>query len=550
MKRQIIESFVLIGVGAAAASPVAAQITLDRVTPPSRAPEPTPTAITPVLPPAIDVEPNRSAAPAVTTVVTVGAISLVGLTALSPDQFSDILTDYVGKTLQPRELAALTDQIATRARDRGFVLATARIAPQRITAGVLTVIVDEGRIDRVDVDGSNNPAVRAVLAPLANGKPAKLAEIERRLLIAGDIDGVSVRRARYVREGELGVLVVSLGQDRVTARASLRNDGTRPVGPTQINVGAMIAKIFAADDSLSAEYSTALVDPNELQYARLRYQKQLGSGGTQFSLTSTYSVVQPGSYLASYDILGRSWSESIAVMHPVYRYRQASLWLSGSFEVNNLTQKRGIVQVRRDRERVARVGIYGYSNEFGGRLRVSATFSQGLDVLDATRRGDPLSSRFDADGTYSAANFWVEWTRSLGAGFSVRLAGDSQVASQPLLVGEEVSLGGGSFLRGYDWSERSGDQGAMGSAELRFDIKRPLGVAERAQIYAFGDGGVVHNLANGFGSGSLASAGGGLRVDFSRSIGATAEIAVPLSGTRYDTRNRQPRINVGVIKSF
>jgi hemolysin activation/secretion protein len=534
---------------AAFAQPVAAQTTLDRVAPPSRAPDPTPEQTTNPGP-VIGIEPSAMPAPEMRGTVMVGAISLAGLTALGPDQFSDILIDYVGRPLRSGELAALTDRIAARARQRGYVLATARIDTQRIVAGVLTVTVDEGRIDRVDLDGSANPAVRAALAPLANGRPVTLGELERRLLIAGDIDGIRVRRARLVREGDLGVLVVNVGQDGISARVAVRNDGTRPVGPVQINVGAKVAQLLAADDSLSVDYSASLFEPKELQYVRLRYQKRIGESGTEVSFTSTYSAVQPGSYLASYDILGRSWSQSLGILQPLHRRRHTSLWLTGSFEVDNLTQRRGGTPLRRDRQTIARLGLYGYEDTLGGRLRVSAILSQGLYLFDATRAGDPLASRADADGRFSTANLWFEWTRPLGAGFSVRFAGDSQIASQPLLVGEEVSLGGGSFLRGYDWSERSGDRGGMGSAELRYDIKRPFGIAERAQIYAFGDGGVVRNLANGFGGGSLTSAGGGLRIDFSRRIGAIAEIAVPLSGPRYDTRNRQPRINLGLSTSF
>jgi hemolysin activation/secretion protein len=208
------------------------------------------------------------------------------------------------------------------------------------------------------------------------------------------------------------------------------------------------------------------------------------------------------------------------------------------------------VLTRRDRETVLRLGLYGYTPFLGGRLRVNAVMSQGIDLFDATQPGDVLASRFDGDGTFTSANFWVEWTRPLGGGFSVRLAGDSQLSSQPLLVGDELGLGGGAFLRGYDWSERTGDQGVIGSAELRFDLNRPFSFTRRAQFYAFGDGGVVNNLGTGGGGGSLASAGGGVRVDFTNRIGATAEVAVPLSGSRYDTGNRQPKINLGLSTSF
>lgn len=549
MKRYLADYVLLAAVITALMPPAAAQTTLDRVAPPARAPDPAAEPPAPIEPPIIGVEPPAASAPATSGAVMVGAISLTGLTALNPDQFSDILADYVGRPQSESDLATLIDRIAARARDRGYPFAIARVAPQRLTAGVLVVAVDEGRIDRIDVEGGDNAAVRAAFAPLANGRPVTLNALERRLLIAGDIDGVTVRRAKFVRDGDRGVLVVSISLDKVAARVAAGTDGTRPIGPVQIDARATITQIFFADDSVTLNYSTA-AQPRELQYGRFRYQKRITADGTEVSLSSTYSLVRPGSYLSSYDIVGRSWSQSLGVLQPLYRRRHESLWLTGSIEIGKLTQRRGGTQVRRDRTSIARLGFNGYSDIWGGRLRASATLSQGLDIFDATRRGDALASRLDADGTFTAANIWVEWKRPLGSGFSVRLAGDTQVASQPLLVGEEVSLGGGSFLRGYDWSERSGDQGAMGSAELRFDIKRPLGIADRAQLYAFGDGGVTRNLANGFGGGSLASAGGGLRVDFSRSIGATAEIAVPLSGPRYDTRNRQPRINVGISTAF
>jgi hemolysin activation/secretion protein len=551
VSRQVLGCVVL-GIGCGATiTPATAQTTLDRVVPTLRAPDQPPQPSSPSQPPVITVDqPSLPSDASESGSVMVGAISLTGLTALPPSAFSDVLLDYVGRSLSPGELAALADRVASRVRARGYVFATARMAPQRITAGVLVVQVDEGRVDRVDIDGSDNLAVRAALAPLANGKPVLLGELERRLLLVGDLDGIRVRNAKFVHEGELGVLRVTIGQDSVSLRVALRNDGTRPVGPVQIHIDALVARLFASDDSLSVNYSSALFEPRELQYARVRYQKQIGASGTTLSLNSTYSTVQPGAYLSGAEIVGRSWSQSVGVSQPLYRRRQSSLWFNGSFEVNSLTQRRGGKPARRERESVVRLGIYGYERMFGGRLRVSAAVSQGLDLFDATEPGDLLASRADADGTFTSANFWVDWTRALGSGFSIRLSGDSQIASQPLLIGEEVSLGGGAFLRGYDWSERSGDQGVMGSAELRYDIKRPLGVADRAQLYAFGDGGVVRDLINGAGGGSLASMGGGLRVDFSPRIGATAEIAVPLTGARYDTGNRNPRVNFGLSTSF
>lgn len=56
----------------------------------------------------------------------------------------------------------------------------------------------------------------------------------------------------------------------------------------------------------------------------------------------------------------------------------------------------------------------------------------------ATKRSDVLASRRDADDTFTALNAWTDWTSDLGGNLSMRGAAQGQVASQPLLIGEEA----------------------------------------------------------------------------------------------------------------
>ena len=102
--------------------------------------------------------------------------------------------------------------------------------------GVLVVHVDEGRIDEIRFDGPVHPSVERTLAPLVNGRPALVGEVERRLMIARDIDGVRIRSSRFVRENGRGVLIVRVTQDRIAMRAQVLNDGTRPLGPIQARI--------------------------------------------------------------------------------------------------------------------------------------------------------------------------------------------------------------------------------------------------------------------------------------------------------------------------
>jgi len=536
---------------AMAATSARAQDALDRAQPAAEKFAPMPAA-TPTPRPEVTVE--VEAQPAAETeggaAVLVGAIRIEGLQVLEPADFADILASRVGQTLGPAELSTLANDIAQRARSRGFVFASAAIAPQRLQNGVLTVAIDEGRVDEIRFDGPEQPAVRAALAPLVNGRPARIGDVERRLMIAGDVDGIRIRSSRFVREKGRGVLLVRMTQDRVAVRASLSNEGTKPLGPEQARIDVDLNALFFSDDVFSVTYSTTPAQPRELQFARARYAKRINSGGTELGLVGSGSIARPGAYISSLDIESRTWFVGLDLLQPLRRRRATSLWLEGELGLRDLVQRRGGVRVRHDRIAAARMTLYGYTALAGGRLRVSTTLSQGLGMLGATRFGDPLASRRDADGTFTALTAWSDWTGELADNLSLRLAVQSQLASQPLLITEEAGLGGTGFLRGYDWSERSGDQAAMGMAELRYLLSHPFGAIRRAQLYAFVDGGKVTNLDGGFGSGALASAGGGMRADITSTLGANLELAVPLSGPRYDTGDESSKLNFRIIKSF
>jgi hemolysin activation/secretion protein len=482
--------------------------------------------------------------------IMVGAVTLQGLKDLTPADFADLLASRVGRTLSATDLSTLATAIADRARNRGYPFASAWIGAQQLRNGVLIVTVDEGIIHEIRFDGPVQPAVRDALAPLANGRPVRLGEAERRLLIAGDADGVRIRSSRFFRERDRGILLVRVSSDRVAGRVALSNEGTKPLGPEQLRIDVDFNGLFAADDAVTLTYSGTPAEPGELQFARVRYAKRISRKGTELAVTASGSIARPGAYLEQLDLKSRSWFLGASVLQPISRSRATSLWAEGELGLRDLVQWRDGDRARHDRIASARLTLYGYTDFAGGRLRVSTTASQGLGILGSTTLHDPLASRFDADGTFTSLSAWMDWTRDLGGDFSVRVAAQSQFASQPLLIIEETALGGTGFLRGYDWSERTGDQGVMGSAELRYAWNRPFGLIRRAQLYGFVDGGEVTNLRHGFGGGALSSAGGGVRVDITNHLGANVELAAPLSGPRYDTGDESAKLNFRLVRSF
>jgi len=533
---------------AAACAPAEAQVILDRTAPPATLPEPIERDDAPP-PDAVAPPTDAAAAPDARRAVAVGAIALTGLRELTPADFVDIVADHAGRALDAAELAALPGRIAERARSRGYVFATASILPQTLRAGVLELRVDEGVLDRIEL-GREDAAVRAVLAPLADGRPVTRARLERQLLLAEDLGGVQVRRARYERQGDAGVLVVDARRRRLTGRILLTDEGTRPIGPEQAQLDLALNGLAAASDRLSLSVGATPFQPDELGFARLRYGLWLTPDGTQLTATASYSETRPGAYLRDRDIFGRSWRVEASLRHPLRRSRALSLWAEAEFEVRDLRQDRFDVRARADRVVAARAGLFTIARTGGGRLRARATLTQGLDLLGATAAASPLASRSDAAPDFTTLSGWFEWDRPLGGPVSLMLGARGQLASRPLLVTEELGLGGSWFLRGYNFNERIGDYGAAGLGELRYDWRDALGLVRRLQLYAFADGGVVANLRDGRGGGSLASAGAGVRADVARRLDLGVELAVPLTGPRYDSDDRSPRVNLRLSRSF
>ena len=535
-----------------AAGPLAAQDVLDRTNPQGQVDRdepalPDPQQIRIEVLPVLDmplVAGDSSQA------LDVGAIVIDGLEVMDRADFAATIEPYAGRPLDRAELLRLADAVAARAREQGYVLATAWIPEQTLVGGMLRVRVDEGRIDALRIEGSDDSAIRAQLERLVGRGPVTLAALQREVLLAGDIPGVWIRATRFEREDNRRILVVDARRDDFGGNALLATDGTKPLGPVRARIAFDANGLISARDTVDLSVSVTPFDPEELAFFSARYSVIVNDAGTSAGAFGSFSRTEPGAYLANRELLGEAWQAGIRMRHPLLRTVRRSLWLEASGEVQDLRQDRLGSLARHDRIALARLGFYGFGPLAGGNLQGRATVSQGIPVLGATGRGDPLASRFDAAPDFTTLTWWLQWRRGIAPRVSLALATTGQLSTTPLLIGESFTLGGTQFLRGYDFAQAVGDEGAAGSAELRYDWPRALGAVRRVQLYAFADGGTVSNIAGGLGGGTLASSGAGLRTDITRDLDLDFEVAVPLTEDRYDTGDNSPRLNLRVSQSF
>ena len=487
---------------------------------------------------------------AVTEPVLVGAILVEGAEALPQSAFGRVVERYAGRSLSVQELRGLAADVATVARDAGYGLATAWIPQQRLDNGLLRVRLEEGRIDGVEVAGDAREAVLSRLLVLAHGKPITTAELERQLLLAGDLPGVRMGKARLERRNGRNILIVATAFDRVAGRASLDNWGSSTAGPVRARASLDVNRLLAADDSLAIDTLITPFQPKEFALLAGRYTAAAGNRGTEISIDGYYARSEAGGELADRDFDGRSREIQLLLRHPLRRSREASIWASLAGRVRESEQTRDDLLIREDRLSIVAGDLYGYRRYATGRVRGRATVSQGLDLFGANRRNDALGSRGDAGGVFTKLEMWGEVEQQLGGAFSLLVQAEGQLADGPLLSSEEMGLGGRRFGRGWDYREFSGDRGIAGAIELRHDFKKVTPLVENAQVYGYADAGTVDNYRLGSGGGSLASAGGGLRLWLKSSLRASAELGVPLTRGDASGRSSNPRLSLTLDARF
>ena len=481
---------------------------------------------------------------------TIGAVHVLGAPDVARGQFAAAVAPFLGRAFGASDTQELLGAVSGVARKHGYVFATSRIPPQTVSAGVLTVEVLEGRIDEVRLEGEQRPEVADLLRPLV-GNIGRTDDVDRLLMLATDLPGVTIGKAGYTLEGGHGILIVPVEYDRIRGWATIDNRGSKALGPVRTQLGVDIAALLSMDDRLTLQSVVTPADPGELSVFYARYAYLLPGASTELSLSGTYGRTNSGGRWEANKPHGQSIGGTASLTHAIARGRAESLWTSVDFTYFEIDQSWEDQQIQRDRVAALALSLNGYTSFVGGRLRAGASATLALPVFGATRQGDPLASRRGAGSDYLVLRAWTNWTGKLAGPFSARFGVTTQFSSEPVLAIDQLTIGGQGFGRGYDFSERAGDEGALASAEFRSDlIDRGQGLLRWLQIYTFADGGVVRNLRSPSGTGDLYSAGAGTRLRLGSKIRVEVEAAFPLNYLRYDSGDKAPQIMAALGAQF
>jgi len=550
--RRTVNTLPLVLTAVAAASPSSAQVRLDRadpsitqqalpqpVIPVEQAPRPT------LIPSAGTSSSRAEAIPRIAS-----AIVIDGNAEIATSAFASSLVTYIGRDLSSEDLSQLAGAVAATARTAGYPFASATIEPQTMTDGILHVTLDEGRIAAVRVIGAINPlADRILTQALVTDHAVRSASLERAILLVGDIPGLTVKDSKFSRQNGFGILLVTVSEDRASAYAQIDNRGSAEVGPIRSTLLASLRGLAQSGDELGLIAALTPLQPSEFAFLRARYSAPIDAEGGVVTISGAYGRANPGASLAPLDVVGNSVDIAVSYDRPLLRSRQRSMWGNLAFRALKSDQTLLGSDLRDDRLTTLTASLHGVAKAGSGTLRGELAFVGGLPLAGVSHEGDAMTSRSDGDARFAVWNYTVDWTADVGGPFAIALASSGQLASRPLLATVEIGAGGPAFGRAYDYAERTGDQGVLGSAEFRANLGRLSGILTRFQLYGFVDGGYVDNLRGGVGGGSLLSTGTGARLGHGL-LDGMIEVALPLNQDRFDTGTKRPRVSFRVSRVF
>jgi hemolysin activation/secretion protein len=439
-------------------------------------------------------------------------------------------------------------------REAGFPYVAVRAALAPLPEGgiELRFLVVEGVIAEIVLDGTIGPAERQArhfLDPLVGQRPLSAAALERALLLAGDIAGVSARGVLRPIPNEPGALqlVVQLARQPFGGFLSLDNRGYELTGAWQgLLVGQLNSLTGLGERS---EIALLQTDGNGQGFLQVTEELFLGGSGLRLRAYAGGGRAAPGSALAAIGYAGETRVAGVALLHPVIRSRPLNLNLSGQFDAYESTVEfrsapgEATARQSRDAVRALRFGLDGAFQDawLATAPAAAATtglvrLSQGVTSLGASDGDSGLASRAGSDFGFSkvvAEASRLQPLFSPGDGWLVSLFGvvAAQWSDDVLPPAEKFYLGGNRLGRGFYAGQVSGDRALAGSIELQvgrvFDLPNlRLG----AQVYAFRDeGSAWENGALGLDR-SVGSWGGGVRLQFDD------RVQLDLEGVRRITR--------------
>jgi hemolysin activation/secretion protein len=495
--------------------------------------------------------PRRSPVPRAVEELTfeVKDIKIVGATVYGPDQLRPLFEPLLDHKVHLADVVAVAEKIEAKYRADGYVLTRAYVPPQSVRNGVFQINVVEGYVEAVSVEGgdeSTRERIRALLAPVTRSRPLQVKVIESALLRANQLPGTGASGLLRPSPAQPGAsdLVVTVTAAPVTALLSMDNRGTKLTSRWTQEADVAVRLDEGDQVLLTVAKAPRWSDRHTLSG---KFVHPVGVDGLTVSASALTSTSQPSGPGLTTNIPTDSKAFGFRSSYPILVTRANVVAIDGGITFQSATVHEGGVGLfSHDVWRSIDLAV-AYQNVgfLDGVSSVSLDVAHGLSIFGASN-STSAEARTGGQPDFTKIGTVVRRQQPLWGSFSAAVTGIGQYSFNTLLLGEEASYGGSAGVgRGYDPAALTGDSGAGGAFELRYDENEPFPVIKTAQYYVFYDAARIWNhKAAPPDNDTLQSAGAGVRLSVVKDISLGLELAhtfVPLPTSNYHSDGSYPR---------
>lgn len=411
-----------------------------------------------------------------------------------PSRVYNVLSARIGQPLTLGDLNSMVRDAVMAYRKSDLPVVDVLIPEQEITSGVLQLVIIEGRLGDVIVEGAGGAESRS----LARQIRTERGEVIRESDLTEDLNWINKHPNRQVDlvfspgdgYAETDVILRNESNKDLVGYVSLENSGTSDLGEARGIFGlSWTGPLFLGQDSiLSYQFTTNMDGESSLyghsgvfaSYLPWRHQITLlgayvdteadfiqngavfDNGGENKQISGRYGIPLPSFGSVSHELeLGMDFKSSNSAL----AFNQAQVFDTTSEIVQ---YSLGYNIVSRDQ-----TGVWRLDSEVVN--SPGDNTNKNTDAVFATQRAGAT-----ADYTYGVAT--LERDQKLAQGWTAYGRIQGQASNANLLASETLGAGGYDSVRGWEQRIVRGDSGVVASAELRTPIFYPSTFAGFANV--------------------------------------------------------------------
>lgn len=466
---------------------------------------------------------------------------------------ADLLTlslPYTGKRLSPADISQLIDSINKFYLSRGFLTARAQLSSPRPSPHSIRILLIEKDIS--GNVGALPPAARRILTGQVLDQPFHLGALQRSMILVNEINGLDAKsRLIPLPSGDYNVEFAAK-RDWYDGFYQIDNMTNNPRKTarvlSEVNLNTSLP-YFETIGVRGAQFS----GEDSADYAEIFTETWFGINGLRLKNRLARAESETPSNDLGFIAAGNTDLFETSLLYPVRRdfAGQSSL----SFGVKHVDSQSLIsgLDFINDEVTSLNLGYAGQSSLTNGLESYALSIVQGIDLFGKNDISNP--SRLDANGKFTyLTGQYQRLYKPENSNIRYTIAAKAQISADKLLAGDEFSLGGADFGRGYGFAAATGDDGIAINLEAATPTLRTLSGRFSGHAYAFFDLGAAHEKNSNVQDDQfeiISSVGIGIRTKILK-YDFDAEWAQPLHDDNLDfeSENNSSRLTFKLIGRF